>query len=68
MTHQDGTGRVQTVTDEHNGRYCRLIRAFECMTGVAVVIDTSFNVRGVTIVCTPQDAYNMVARIASTPW
>ena len=58
VTHEDGTGRVQTVTDEHHGRYYRLIRAFGKLTGVPVVINTSFNVRGEPIVCTPQDAYN----------
>lgn len=56
ITHQDGTGRVQTVTDEHNGRYYRLIKAFGDRTGVPVVINTSFNVRGEPIVCTPRDA------------
>ncbi|HRX84243.1 MAG TPA: carbamoyltransferase C-terminal domain-containing protein, partial [Phycisphaerae bacterium] len=58
VTHQDGTGRVQTVTAEHNGRYYRLIRAFAERTGVPVVINTSFNVRGEPIVCTPRDAIN----------
>ncbi|NOS99958.1 MAG: hypothetical protein HOP29_04965, partial [Phycisphaerales bacterium] len=58
VTHQDGTGRVQTVTEADNGRYYRLIRAFGRRTGVPVVINTSFNVRGEPIVCTPQDAYH----------
>lgn len=58
VTHQDGTGRVQTVTEETNGRYYRLIREFHAMTGVPVVINTSFNVRGEPIVCTPHDAYH----------
>ncbi len=58
VTHQDGTGRVQTVTEEHNGRFYRLIRAFNALTGVPVVINTSFNVRGEPIVCTPDDAYH----------
>ena len=58
VTHQDGTGRVQTVTNEVNGRYYRLIREFGRLTGVPVVINTSFNVRGEPIVCTPDDAYN----------
>lgn len=58
VTHEDGTGRVQTVTEEHNGRYYRLIRAFHRLTGVPVVINTSFNVRGEPIVCTPRDAYH----------
>ena len=57
VTHKDGTGRVQTVTEEYGGRYYRVIRAFGEMTGVPVVINTSFNVRGEPIVCTPEDAY-----------
>ncbi len=58
VTHQDGTGRVQTVTEQDNGRYYRVIKTFAALTGVPVVINTSFNVRGEPIVCTPQDAYN----------
>lgn len=58
ITHRDGTGRVQTVTEEHNGRFYRLIRTFGARTGVPVVINTSFNVRGEPIVCTPRDALN----------
>jgi len=58
VTHQDGTGRVQTVTEEDNGLYYRLIRTFDEKTGVPVVINTSFNVRGEPIVCTPADAYH----------
>jgi len=57
VTHQDGSARVQTVTEEHNGRYYRLVRAFGQLTGVPVVLNTSFNVRGEPIVCTPEDAY-----------
>ena len=58
VTHQDGTGRVQTVTEETNPLYYRVIKEFGKLTGVPVVINTSFNVRGEPIVCTPQDAYN----------
>ncbi len=58
VTHEDGTGRVQTVTEAQNGRYYRLIREFGRLTGVPVLINTSFNVRGEPIVCTPADAYN----------
>lgn len=58
VTHQDGTGRVQTVTEDTNPLYYRVIRRFAELTGVPVVINTSFNVRGEPIVCTPQDAYN----------
>jgi carbamoyltransferase len=58
ITHEDGTGRVQTVTEEDNGRYYRLIKTFGKRTGVPVVINTSFNVRGEPIVCSPRDAVN----------
>jgi carbamoyltransferase len=58
VTHQDGTGRVQTVTEEHNGLYYKVIKRFGEMTGVPVLINTSFNVRGEPIVLSPQDAYN----------
>lgn len=54
--HVDGTGRVQTVSKEVNPRYYKLIDEFEKITGVPVVLNTSFNVRGEPIVCTPQDA------------
>ncbi len=58
ITHQDGTGRVQTVTEQDNGRYYRLIKTFADRTGIPMVVNTSFNVRGEPIVCTPQDAIN----------
>jgi len=58
VTHEDGTGRVQTVTEDVNPRYYRLIETFGRLTGVPVVINTSFNVRGEPIVCTPADAYH----------
>jgi carbamoyltransferase len=58
VTHQDGTGRVQTVTEDTNRRYYRLIQAFGELTQVPVVINTSFNVRGEPIVCSPADAYH----------
>ncbi|MGE5360924.1 MAG: carbamoyltransferase [Bacteroidales bacterium] len=57
VTHEDGSGRVQTITEEQNGRYYRLVRAFGDLTGVPVVLNTSFNVRGEPIVCSPEDAY-----------
>ena len=56
VTHVDGTARVQTV-DERNGVYAELLRAFERRTGCPVLINTSFNVRGEPIVCTPEQAY-----------
>jgi carbamoyltransferase len=57
VTHVDWSARVQTVTEERNGRFARLLRAFEARTGCPVMVNTSFNVRGEPIVCTPQDAY-----------
>ena len=56
VTHVDGTGRVQTVDREQNPRFRQLIEAFDAITGVPVVLNTSFNVRGEPIVCTPEDA------------
>lgn len=57
VTHVNGTARVQTVTPEQNGLLCRLLEAFEAATGCGVLVNTSFNVRGEPIVCTPDDAY-----------
>jgi len=56
VTHVDGTGRLQTVTREQNAAFHALIRAFEARTGVPVVMNTSFNLRGEAIVCAPEDA------------
>ena len=50
-------GLIETVTDEENGRYYRLIKTFGERTGVPLVLNTSFNVRGEPIVCTPENAY-----------
>ena len=57
ITHVDMSARIQTGTEERNGRYYRLIREFKRQTGCGVIINTSFNIRGEPIVCTPQDAY-----------
>ena len=57
ITHVDMSARVQTVSEDRNGRYYRLIREFKRQTGAGVIINTSFNIRGEPIVCTPQDAY-----------
>jgi carbamoyltransferase len=57
ITHVDGSARVQTVSKETNPRYHALLSAFEAKTGCAVLVNTSFNVRGEPIVCTPEDAY-----------
>jgi carbamoyltransferase len=57
VTHVDYSARVQTVDPERHGRYYRLLKKFEEKTGCPVVINTSFNVRGEPIVCTPEQAY-----------
>lgn len=57
VTHVDMSARVQSVDEQRNGRYYRLIREFKRRTGCGVIINTSFNIRGEPIVCTPQDAY-----------
>ncbi len=62
ITHVDYSARVQTVTRETNPRYYDLIKAFKDLTGYGVIINTSFNVRGEPIVCTPEDAYRCFMR------
>ncbi len=62
VTHVDYSARVQTVTEATNPRYYRLLQMFERKTGCAVLINTSFNVRGEPIVCTPEDAYRCFMR------
>ena len=57
VTHVDYSARVQTVDAKRNGLYAELLRAFEKKTGCPVVINTSFNIRGEPIVCTPEHAY-----------
>jgi len=57
VTHVDYSARVQTVSKETHPLYHAIIRAFEERTGCPVVINTSFNIRGEPIVCTPEDAY-----------
>ena len=57
ITHVDYSARVQTVDSERHGRYWRLIRRFRDKTGCPLVVNTSFNVRGEPIVCTPEHAY-----------
>src|SRR5262249_33610614 len=56
VTHVDSSARVQTIHEETNPLYYRLIKRFGELTGCPVVVNTSFNVRGEPIVCTPQDA------------
>lgn len=57
ITHVDNSARVQTVNEERNKRFYRLIKAFKKETGSSVIINTSFNIRGEPIVCTPLEAY-----------
>jgi carbamoyltransferase len=58
IVHVDGTARVQTVRREHNERLHRLLEEFDALTGVPVLLNTSFNVKGEPIVETPEDAIN----------
>jgi carbamoyltransferase len=57
VTHVDYSARIQTVHEDTNPRYYALISAFERKTGCPVIVNTSFNVRGEPIVCTPEDAF-----------
>jgi carbamoyltransferase len=56
ITHVDYSARIQTVDEPRHGRFYRLLRAFEQLTGCPVLVNTSFNVRGEPIVCTPEQA------------
>jgi carbamoyltransferase len=62
ITHVDYSARIQSVNADTNPRYHALIRAFEDRTGCPVIVNTSFNVRGEPIVCTPSDAYRCFMR------
>jgi carbamoyltransferase len=62
ITHIDFSGRIQTVHKETNPRFYSLIEAFKKRTGYGVLVNTSFNVRGEPIVCTPEDAYRCFMR------
>jgi carbamoyltransferase len=83
ITHVDYSARIQTIHKETNPRYYNLISHFEKETGCAVLVNTSFNVRGEPIVCTPEDAYRcfmrtemdylvlenfLLAKSQQTPW
>ncbi len=57
ITHVDYSARVQSIRRETNPRYWRLVEAFRERHGCPVVVNTSFNVRGEPVVCTPEDAY-----------
>jgi len=62
ITHVDFSARVQTVTESRNSRYARLLKAFRARTGCCVLVNTSFNVRGEPIVCTPEEAFRCFMR------
>ncbi len=62
ITHVDYSARVQTVHEDTNPRYHRLLKTFDELTGCGVLVNTSFNVRGEPIVCTPTDAYRCFMR------
>ncbi len=62
ITHVDNSARIQTVREEDHPRYYNLIKQFEKRTGCPVIINTSYNVRGEPIVCTPQEAYTCFMR------
>ena len=62
ITHVDYSARVQTVNKESNPRYYDLISAFKKRTGCPTIVNTSFNVRGEPIVCSPEDAYRCFMR------
>lgn len=62
ITHVDYSARVQTVHEQTNPRYYRLLKAFDQRTGCGVLVNTSFNVRGEPVVCSPKDAYRCFMR------
>lgn len=62
ITHVDYSARIQTIHPETNPRFYALIQEFEKQTACAVLVNTSFNVRGEPIVCSPEDAYRCFMR------
>ena len=62
VTHVDYSARVQTVAADSNPRFHAILKEFDKLTGCGVIINTSFNVRGEPIVCTPEDAYRCFMR------
>jgi carbamoyltransferase len=62
VTHVDYSARIQTVSKEDSPAYHAIISEFERLTGYGVIVNTSFNVRGEPIVCTPEDAYRCFMR------
>ena len=61
VVHVDGTSRVQIVFEAVNPRYHRLLKEFEAISKVPVLLNTSFNIKGEPIVCTPHDAIRTYA-------
>ena len=57
ITHVDYSARIQTVDPVRHGRYYRLMKRFHELTGCPVIVNTSFNIRGEPIVCTPEEAF-----------
>ena len=57
VTHVDYSARIQTVNEKYNNKYYKLIKEFKKLTGCPILVNTSFNVRGEPIVCSPHDAY-----------
>ena len=57
VTHVDGSGRLQTIRKKQNPLYYKLIKEFQKLSGIPILVNTSFNVRGEPIVCSPYDAY-----------
>ncbi|MGH7519175.1 MAG: carbamoyltransferase family protein [Gemmatimonadales bacterium] len=62
VTHIDYSARIQTVSEDTSPGYHALLKAFQALTGCGVLVNTSFNVRGEPIVCTPEDAYRCFRR------
>ncbi|TAN37700.1 MAG: hypothetical protein EPN23_04075 [Verrucomicrobia bacterium] len=62
ITHVDYSARVQTVSADTNPEFYRILKAFEARTGYGILINTSYNVRGEPIICSPQDAYRCFMR------
>mgnify|MGYP001561271911 FL=1 len=57
VVHVDGSGRLQTITKKQNSLYYSLIKEFGKLSKIPIIINTSFNIRGEPIVCSPYDAY-----------
>ena len=62
ITHIDYSARIQSVSKNTNQRFWQVINAFKKRTGYGLIVNTSFNVRGEPIVCTPDDAYRCFMR------